>query len=97
MSNPPFPLPNGEPLAHCESCGRPLFEGDMVFRYDDGPTMCWQHAPTWNELKSHQDELIADGIFESTFGSEAAARKARKEVLLRIANGEGDMHVASPL
>jgi len=97
MTLPFLPPVSNEPLDYCECCGRALHEGDMVFSYDDGPTMCWQHAPTWSELKSHQDELIAGGLFESAFGGARAAKKAREEVLSRIANGEGDMRVASPL
>ena len=84
-------------MDHCESCGCPLREGDMVFSYDDGPTFCWQHAPTWNELKAMQDELIADGIFDDAFGDAEEAKRARQEVLDRIAKGHGDRHVASIL
>jgi len=87
-----------EPLDHCEACGTALYEGDMAYSYDDGPTFCWQHAPTWSDLKREQDQLIAEGLFDDLFddGPEAA-EGARQEVLKRIAAGDGDKHVGAPL
>lgn len=86
-----------EVLDRCESCSKPLYAGDMAFSYDDGPTFCWEHAPTWNDLKAEQDELIADGTWEGLHESPEDAEGARNKVLARIANGEGDKHVARPL
>jgi hypothetical protein len=97
MSSAFLPPLLSEPLDHCEDCGRALYTGDMVFSYDDGPTFCWQHAPTWNDLKREQDELIATGVWEGLHDTPEDAEGARQNVLDRIANGEGDKHVASPL
>lgn len=92
-------MPNllAEVLDHCESCGRALYVGDMAFSYSDGPTFCWQHSPTWNDLKREQDELIADGTFEEAFEGAENAQRARQNVLDKIAAGDGDKHVASLL
>lgn len=83
-----------EPLDHCEGCGRALFTGDMAFTYDDGPTFCWEHSPTWNDLKREQDELIECGLWVDLHESLEDAEGERNKVLARIANGEGDKHVA---
>lgn len=83
-----------EVMDHCEECGCDLREGDMAFSYDDGPTFCWQHAPTWNDLKREQDELIADGLWNDHFDDPEQAVAERQVVPDRIANGEGDRRVA---
>ena len=78
-------------VGRCEVCSLVLIEGDQGFRYDDGPSTCATHSPTWSDHKREQDELIADGIFEDSFedGPEAA-EGARALVLQRIAAGDGD-------
>lgn len=80
-----------EILDRCEDCSKPLFEGDRVFSYSDGPTFCEAHAPTWNDLKAMQDELIADGTFADHYDSPEDAARARESVLAHIADGQGDV------
>lgn len=75
----------------CESCSRPLFEGDKVFSYSDGPTFCEADAPTWNDLKDMQDEDIAAGIWEEHFETAEEAQDARESVLAHIEAGQGDV------
>lgn len=97
MTSAHLPPLLAEPLDHCEDCNRPLYAGDMAFTYDDGPTFCWEHAPTWNDLKAEQDELIAAGLWVEMHETPEDAEGNRKRVLARIANGEGDRRVAYPL
>lgn len=86
-----------EVLDHCESCGRALYEGDMAYSYDDGPTFCWQHSPTWADVNREQLELIEAGVWGDHFDSQEDADAARQAVLKRITSGEGDRRVARPL
>ncbi len=87
-----------EALETCESCGKPLFEGDMAFVFDDGPTYCEEHAPTWNDLKAMQDEMVSDGsAFEDHFEEIEHAQDARNLVAGRIADGQGDSKYVRPL
>lgn len=73
----------------CETCSKPLFEGDLVFSYSDGPTFCATHAPTWNDLKDMQDEAIAGGFWLESFDEPEHAQDARESVLAHIAAGKG--------
>lgn len=47
----------------CEVCGKMLFEGDMGFRYEDGPALCADHAPTFADCLR---ELLDAGFGEGT-------------------------------
>ena len=70
-----------EILETCETCDKPLFAGDMVFAFEDGPTYCEAHAPTWNDLKTMQDEMVADGIaFDTGFALKEFAKLAGIEL-----------------
>lgn len=80
-----------EVLDICEACSKPLFEGDMAFSYDDGPTFCEEHAPTWSDLKSMQDEAIAGGYWLENFDTPEEAQEAIDSVLHHIAAGHGDV------
>ena len=40
----------GEFLAQCEGCSKPIFEGEKVFDYEDGPSFCEACAPTYAEM-----------------------------------------------
>ncbi len=79
-----------EVMDMCESCSKPLFEGDKVFSYSDGPTFCEAHAPTWNDLKAMQDEQIADGTWADNFEEPQHAKDAIDSVLAEIFGGHGD-------
>lgn len=80
-----------EVLDACEHCSKPLFEGDNVFSYSDGPTFCEEHAPTWNDLKSMQDEQISDGTWADNFEATEEAQDARDSVLGHIEAGQGEV------
>ena len=97
MSPAFFPDTQAEALDHCESCGCALRKGDLAFTYDDGPTFCGEHAPTWNDLKREQDELIEAGVWVDLHEEPEDAEAARANVLRHIAEGDGDKRVASPL
>lgn len=87
-----------EVLETCESCSKPLFAGDLVFSFEDGPTYCEAHAPTWNDLKTMQDEMVADGsAFEDHFEEVEHAQDARNLVIGRIVDGQGDSKYVWPL
>lgn len=45
-------------IERCEDCGAELYEGDLGYAYQDGPTFCAKHAPTWRE---HRDGWIECG------------------------------------
>lgn len=77
----------------CETCNRPLFRGDMVFDYFDGPAFCEAHAPTWADIKNEQDELIAANEFGDLFEDAERATRARNNVLAKIAAGRGEERV----
>lgn len=77
-------------LGTCEHCMRLMFEGELGFRYEDGPIMCEACAPTWSDLKVEQDELIVSGNFEDSYEDAEAAKDARESVLGHIEAGDGD-------
>jgi hypothetical protein len=79
-----------EVIYECESCSRKLYEGDMHYAYDDGPVFCEEHAPTWNDLKSMQDEAKAGGYFEHAFNDPDHARDAEESVAQHLAAGLGN-------
>lgn len=75
----------------CETCRRLLLEGDLGFRYDDSPEFCEAHAPTWNDIKRDQDDMIAGGLFEDSYDGEPGAAQGYRDLVLRhIAEGRGD-------
>jgi hypothetical protein len=81
----------------CESCERPLYEGDSAFVYEDGPAFCEAHAPTWADLKNEQDEAIAAGDFGGWFEDDQRAHEARRYVLDKIDAGQGAVKVVHRL
>lgn len=40
-----------EVAGECEGCGKLLFAGEMGLRCNDGPILCEECAPTWEEAK----------------------------------------------
>jgi len=86
-----------EVLDVCEHCSRPLFQGDRVFSYSDGPTFCEADAPTWNDLKAMQDEDIADGTWSDHFEEPEEAQDAIDSVAANIAAGHGAEKCVWPL
>lgn len=80
-----------EVLYICEGCRKPLFDGDRGFSYTDGPTECESCAPTWSDLKSMQDEQIADGTWADNFDTPEEAQDAIDSVRAHIEAGEGDV------
>lgn len=78
----------------CETCERKLYGGDKAFIYSDGPAFCETHAPTWNDLKAEQDELIAAGEWGGLFADDEEASHAASNVERIIAEGRGAEAVA---
>lgn len=70
----------------CEVCGKMLFEGDMGFRYEDGPALCADHAPTFADCLR---ELLDAGFGEGTELDYEDAEDQRNFLNARIAEGRG--------
>lgn len=81
----------------CDVCGTPLFVGELGHRREDGPDLCLEHAPTWNDMRRQYDEAKAGGFFEKRSDSPEAARQADEAVDARIAAGDGDKKHVWPL
>ncbi len=44
-------------VGNCEGCGRLLFVGDKGHRCHDGPILCAECAPTWNDIGAQWNEM----------------------------------------
>lgn len=71
------------PIGHCESCGKPLCEGDTGFYTSDGVVLCADHSPTLVDVIEHQKSFIDD--FEE-YGYET-----REKMQVTIAEHETDL------
>lgn len=80
----------------CE-CGRLLFEGELGHRCDDGPILCEDCAPTWDDMRRQYHEAKARGDFVDSFEGEQEARDADLAVDSHIAAGDGDKRLVWPL
>lgn len=80
-----------EPLDEiCETCERHLFVGDLGHRCADGPVLCEECSPTWNELKTDwNDGKDADDLCHSSLDLET--------IEANIARGYGDKKHVWPL
>lgn len=47
-----------EAIGHCEGCDKPLFDGDKVLDWLDGPMTCEECSPTPQELKEQEAEFF---------------------------------------
>lgn len=45
-----------EVVGHCEHCEKILFVGELGLRCDDGPVLCEEHAPTWDDARAQWSE-----------------------------------------
>ena len=74
-------------LRKCESCGAYITDGDMAFHYEDGPSFCVEHAPTWSETEKQLIELLATGELDNEDTEATEASLARVRAI--IAEGRG--------
>lgn len=42
-------------LGVCEGCSNPIWEGEKVYSYDDGPMMCEACAPTYADMLADRE------------------------------------------
>jgi len=76
-----------EIAGYCETCSRMLFEGEQGFRYEDGPILCAEHAPTWADIKRDaQDAAEADAAFHRDLDDDDL--EARRALLAQCAEHE---------
>lgn len=81
----------------CEVCEKKLHPGDMGHRCSDGPVLCEEHAPTFNDIRRQYDEAKAAGDFERMFPFPEDAPDHDKSLDACIAAGEGDKKHVWPL
>ena len=77
-------------VGRCESCSGILFEGDKACRIEDAGYLCEACSPTWAEGRRDWESGKAD-IDPEDFDEAVAIIEAR------IAAGEGDVKMVSPL
>jgi hypothetical protein len=73
----------------CE-CGRILFYGEKAHTCEDGPLLCEDCAPTWNDLRQQYDADKELGGFVESFDTPEDAARADRTVDAHIAAGNGD-------
>lgn len=76
-------------LEKCEGCGAYILEGDKAFRYDDGPSLCETHAPTWSDLKKSLEGDLSITAADDTEERERI-QESLKAIDTHIAAGDGD-------
>lgn len=69
----------------CETCDRLIFEGEQGFTYEDGPTFCADHAPTWTNMLAMALESKPED-YDEPEDREAAIAHAQAH----ISDGQGD-------
>lgn len=84
-------------LEICETCSKPLGSGDLVHRCDDGPVLCEECAPTYNDIRREYDAAKAEGRFETMFQFPEDAAENDRDLDAVIAAGDGDKKNVAPL
>lgn len=77
-------------LGQCEECSCFIAPGEKRFSYEDGPTFCAEHAPTFNELRASAagDLTIAQEAGNAEEIADLTQYLARMDE--KIAAGRGD-------
>jgi len=50
-----------EPVGICESCSKPIHEGDQYAPCTDGIMLCKEHAPNYSDVQRQYRELVEAG------------------------------------
>ena len=56
-----------ERIGICETCEKPLYEGDMGHACADGPYLCEDHSPTVGDCLKQYEQLFRDGVVPEGF------------------------------
>ena len=46
----------------CETCSKPIYEGDQYAPCTDGAMLCFNHAPLYSDLQKQYAQCVADDI-----------------------------------
>ena len=82
-------------LEQCEGCSAMILPTDKVHRCSDGPVLCEDCAPTWNDMKGQLEERISDlranpDAADEDGDSEESLAIAMQSCVAHIEAGDGD-------